>query len=131
MSFLDNLENSLKSLENGAGPEDAGREKDRRKLDVAAQKAVAPWAERLKKSNFTEELMKAATREGFKLKTKVYITWLGSMLRFEARERRLELRPAIDGVLAVFLVNAEETGSRLIELQGDPAALVNEWLASA
>ena len=129
MSFLDNLENSLRSLENGADQEDAGREKDRRKLDVAVQKAIAPWAEQLKKSPFTEELMKVATREGFKSKTKVYITWLGSTLRFEARERRLELRPAANGVFAVFLNNAEETGSRSIELEGDPAALVHEWLA--
>ncbi len=129
MSFLDSLENSLKSLENSPDPQDAGREKDRRKLDVAAQKAVAPWAEQLKKSGYTEELMKVATREGFKLRMKVYIIWLGSTLRFEARDRRLELRPAVDGVQAVFAVNGEETGSRLIELKGDPGKLVQDWLA--
>ncbi len=129
MGFLDNLENSLKSLENGADQENAGRETDRRKLDVAAQNAVAPWAEQLRKSRYTEELMSAATREGFKSKTKVYITWLGSTLRLEARERRLELRPATQGVRAVFLLNAEETGSRLMQLQGDPAELIREWLA--
>ena len=128
MSFLDNLENSLKSLENASGQEDATREKDRRKLDAAAQNAVAPWAEQLKKSAYTEELLKTATREGFKSRTKVYITWLGTTLRLEARERRLELRPSTNGVIATFLLNAEEKGSRLLQLRGDPADLVREWL---
>jgi hypothetical protein len=128
MSFLDNLENSLNSLENTPIQEDAGREKDRRKLEIAEQNAVAPWAERLKKSPYTQGLMSTATREGYKLRTKVYITWLGSTLRLEARERRLDLRPAINGVLAIFSVNAEQIGSRLMELQGDPSDLVHEWL---
>jgi hypothetical protein len=129
VSFLDNLENSLKSLENGTESDHPGREHARRRSDAAAQLAVAPWAEQLKKSPYTEELLNIATREGFKLKTKVYITWLGTHLRLEARDRRLEFHPAANGVQACFLVNGEETGSRLIDLQGDPAELVREWLA--
>ena len=131
MSFLDNLENSLKSLENGSEKEDAGREHGRRAAERAAQAARAPWADQLKKSSFTEKLLRAAVLEGHQLRLKVYFTWIGDTLRFEAREKRLELRPALEGVNAVFLVDKQETGSRLLDLQGDPAALIREWLGAA
>jgi hypothetical protein len=129
MSFLDNLENSLKSLENEPTHVNTARDKDRRKADVAAQNAVAPWAEQLKKSSYTETLLNTATREGFKLRMKVYITWLGAVLRLEARERRMELRPAPNGIRAVFHIDAVETRSQMIDLKGDPADLVRQWLA--
>jgi len=131
MSFLDNLENSLKNLETGNERGEAGREQRKRNEDRARQAAVAPWAERLKKSSFTEELLKAATREGFKQRTKVYISWIGEVLRLDAKERRMELRPAPDGVNVVYQVNAEETGSQVIDLEGDPAELAQNWLKAA
>ncbi len=128
MSFLDNLEDSLKSLENVSDRDGAGREQKRRQTDAAENAKVAPWAEELKKNPYTEQLMKVATREGFKLRTKVYITWMGSTLRFDARERRMELRPAVDGVQAVFSSIGEETGTRRVDFESDPAELVRDWL---
>lgn len=130
MSFLDNLENDLKNLEKSAAGEDAGRERDQRKRDVAEQNAVAPWAEKLKKSAFTEELLRVATIEGFRQRTKVYITWMGSTLRLEARERRLELRPAPDGIQTVFLENREILSTQWIDLTGDPGELARHWLTA-
>jgi hypothetical protein len=129
MSFLDSLENSLNSLEKGAEREDAGRDHQKRESDRARQQAVAPWADRLKHCPYTAALMTTASREGFKARTKVYITWIGNALRLEARERRLELRPAADGVYAVFLLNGEELSHRLLDLEGEPADLVRDWLA--
>lgn len=128
MSFLDNLEDSLKSLENVPDRDGAGREQKQRQSEAAAHAKIAPWAETLKKHPYTEELMKAATREGFKLRTKVYITWMGSTLRFDARERRMELRPVADGVRVVFLNGPEEMETRALDFEGNPAELVSDWL---
>jgi hypothetical protein len=131
MSFLDNLEDSLKSLENVSDRDGASREQKQRRTDAEAHAKIAPWAEQLKKSPYTEELMKAATREGFKLRTKVYIAWMGDTLRFDARERRMELRPVADGVRAVFLSGNEEIETRAVDFESDPAELVADWLKQA
>lgn len=132
MSFLDNLENNLKSLES---QEDAvankTREWQRREGDRARSLAVAPWAEKLKQSVFAADLLKKATLAGHKLRTKVYISWIGNTLRLEARERKLELRPASDGVFAVLLENNVEISTKPIELVGDPEGLVEELLKVA
>ena len=128
MSFLDNLEDNLKSLESGGEREGAEREQGLREAEKARTMAVAPWAEKLKKSAFTSQLLSVATRAGFKQRTKVYITWVGTTLRLEARNLKLELRPAHDGVTAAFIEDKEETQSRTIDLSGDPSDLVSEWL---
>ena len=132
MSFLDNLENNLKSLES---QEDAAanktREWERREGDRARALAVAPWAEKLKGSNFAAELLKKATAAGYKLRTKVYISWIGPTLRLEARERKLELRPTSSGIVAVVLENNAEIASQPVELNGDPESLVQELLKAA
>ncbi len=62
MSFLDNLENNLKALENR---EEGGIDESRRR-DSERERAlaVAPWAERLKAAPFTSNLMKQATLAG-------------------------------------------------------------------
>src|SRR5689334_17102982 len=98
MSFLDNLESNLKSLESNQET-DHTAEYQRRARERAGAQAVAPYAEALKKGPFTAELLKQTTRVGFSLRTKVHIAWLGSTLRLEARERRLELRPTAGGVV--------------------------------
>src|SRR3954464_9419138 len=106
MSYLDNLENSLKSLESHEeGKESAEQQQRIRERDRAAAQAAAPFAEELKKGPFTAELLKQATRVGFEKCTKVHIAWLGSTLRLEARERRLELRPTATCVQAVYIEN--------------------------
>jgi hypothetical protein len=127
MSFLDNLENNLKSLE---GRDEAADRGNARQQEAERRKALAaaPSAERLKSAPFTAELLRQATRAGHQARTKVHLAWLGTTLRLEARERRLELRPTPDGVVAVFLDNGREVRVQPIDLEGDPQALVREWL---
>src|SRR3982750_3531172 len=98
MSFLDNLENNLKSLESNEQGSDAAEQQHRaRERNRAEAQAAAPYAEELKKSPFTAELLKQAARIGFEKRTKVHVAWLGSTLRLEARERRLGTRPVAGG----------------------------------
>jgi hypothetical protein len=129
MSFLDNLENNLKSLESSEqGREEASREQKARANARAEAQAAAPHAEALKKGPFTEELLKQASRVGFSLRTKVHVAWLGSALRLEARERRLELRPTATGVVAVYIEDGRETRSEPVDLSGNAEHLVRGWL---
>src|SRR5215813_8298481 len=109
MSFLDNLENNLKSLESAEeAQEDAQRRQRARQQEADRARNVAPFAEQLKHGPFTQELLKQAARVGFSMRTKVHVAWLGTTLRLEARERRLELRPTANGVLAAYLENGAE-----------------------
>ena len=59
MSFLDNLENDLKALENREerDPEKIKREQAQREADRAAALLRAPHAEALKTSPFTSDLL--------------------------------------------------------------------------
>jgi hypothetical protein len=129
MSFLDNLENNLKSLESGEqARDDTDRERRARETNRAAAMAAAPHAEELRKAPFTAELLKQATRVGFSMRTKVNIAWLGSTLRLEAREKRLELRPTAAGVVAVYIENGNEVRTEDVNLKGDAEKLVRRWL---
>jgi hypothetical protein len=131
MSFLDNLENSLKSLESSEeAAESRLREQDRRESERARSLAAAPWAEKLKASPFTALLLKQATAAGFQLRAKVYISWIGSNLRLEARGRKLELQPTGEGVVALFSGEGVEEQRQLVNLDGDPDALVKQFLAA-
>jgi hypothetical protein len=130
MSFLDNLENNLKSLESSEqGKDDAERAHRRREEERAEAQAVAPYAEQLKHSPYTAELLKQAARVGFSLRTKVHIAWLGSTLRLEARDKRLELRPTAKGIVAGYIENGKETRTEPCDLQGNPEDMVRRWLA--
>jgi hypothetical protein len=130
MSFLDNLENNLKSLESSEeGKESAERQARTREQERAAAQAVAPWAEKLKASPFTAELLKQASRIGFSMRTKVHIAWLGTTLRLEARERRLELRPTPTGILAAYIEGQQETRTEPVDLAGSAEELVRGWLS--
>jgi hypothetical protein len=129
MSFLDNLENNLKSLESQEeGREAAGRAQRAREAQKANAQAAAPWTDELKKGPFTAELLKQAARVGFSLRTKVHVAWLGTTLRLEARERRLELRPTATGIVAAYLENGVESRTEPVDLQGDAADFVRRWL---
>jgi hypothetical protein len=129
MSFLDNLENNLKSLESGEqARDDADRERRARDHSRAATLAAAPHAEALRKSPFTAEILKQATRVGFSLRTKIHVAWLGSTLRLEAREKRLELRPTAKGVVAVYIEGGNEVRTEDVNLTGDAEKLVRDWL---
>jgi hypothetical protein len=117
MSFLDNLENNLKSLESaGQAQEDA--ERQRRMRD-----------EELKNSPFTAELLNQATRIGFSMRTLVRITWLDTTLRLEAKGQRLDLQPTPDGIQAVYGRGLEEMRREPLDLNGNPEELARNWLA--
>ncbi len=128
MSFLDNLESSLKNLES-RDEKESQRDHQRREEESAAARAVAPYAEELKDSQFTKDLLAHATRLGYAKRMKVHIVWLGTTLRLEAREKRLELRPTPEGIAAVFIDNGNESRSETVNLEGSAEALAQSWLA--
>jgi len=131
MGFLDNLENNLKSLESQEdGKEAAERAHRTRESTRASAQAAAPWAEELKKGPFTAELLKQSARVGFSLRIKVHVAWLGTTLRLEARDRRLELRPTSSGIVAAYLHNGAETRSEPLDLKSDAGEFVRRWLES-
>lgn len=126
MDFLDNLENSLKSLESQEERDPAAlrRQADQRERAVAA----APWAEKLKSSDYTKALLEKATLAGHSLRAKVYMAWLESVLRLEVRGKWCELRPTADGIVAQFVKHDGQIETRAIDLNSDPAALLESWL---
>jgi hypothetical protein len=129
MSFLDNLENNLKSLESREeGNESAEQQQRARERDRAQAQAAAPYAEELKKGPFTAELLKQSARVGFEKRTKIHVAWLGSTLRLEARDRRLELRPTGSGVLAVYLEDGQEVRSEPLDLKRSAEEFIRAWL---
>ena len=131
MSFLDNLENNLKALENREerDPEKIKREQDRREADRAAALARAPHWEALKNSPFTSDLLTECRAIGRGQRVLVQFTWLGETLRLDARTKRMELIPAPDGIVAKFFAEGVETGQAKVDPQTDDAkALAERWL---
>jgi hypothetical protein len=127
MGFLDNLENTLKNLE-GRDERAAQENQQRREAERAHSRAIAAHADALKKSPFVNEFLSHAVRLGYATRTKVNPIWLGSTLRVEAREKRLEFRPTPDGIRAVYYLKGEEAGSEAVNLGGDAEALAKRWL---
>ena len=131
MSFLDNLESNLKSMESR---EERGDQKSRnaklRDSERARVQASAVYAEQLRKGPYAAELLKQATRLGHAMRTKVHLAWLGTTLRLEARACKLELRPTPEGVIAAFIENNAEVRSVPVDLAGNSENLAREWLAS-
>lgn len=126
MSFLDNLESSLKNLES---QEERDPNAHKRRMDDRAKAlAVGPWAEKLKSSPYTEKLFDEAALAGHRLRTKVYMSWLDSNLHLEAKGRKLELRPTPDGIVAIFLEPDGETRTEALDLESEPADLIRRWL---
>src|SRR3954468_17469813 len=130
MSFLDNLENNLKSLESRDEGNDSAEQQHRlRERRRAEAQAAAPHAGELKKSPFTAELLKQAARVGVEKRTKVPVAWLGSTLRLEARERRLELRPTGSGVQAAYIEDGKEVRTGPADLNGNAEEFIRGWLS--
>jgi hypothetical protein len=128
MGFLDNLENSLKSLESQDERDpNAGK---RRQEERARTLAAAPWAEQLKSSPFTQELMEKAALTGHRLRTKIYIAWMDTTLRLEAKGRKLDLEPTPTGVQANFMEPDGAVSSQPVDLASDPEDLLKTWLGS-
>jgi hypothetical protein len=127
VSFLDNLENNLKALESRDEGLDDTR---RREVDRGQALAIAPWAERLSREPYAQDLMRQATIAGRVRRMKVHLAWLDTKLRLEARGHRLELRPTPHGVVAVFLREAEEIRRVPLNLADSPLKLIDEWMAA-
>jgi hypothetical protein len=126
MSFLDNLENNLKSLESREESSGNAEQQQRARERARAEaQAAAPWAEELKKGPFTAELLKQAARVGFEKRTKVHVAWLGSTLKLEAREQKVELRPTGSGVQAVYSDGRVET----VDLKSSAESFIRGWLS--
>ena len=128
MSFLDNLENSLKNLESREERDpDAGKRRDEERAETLA---AAPWAEQLKSSPFTHALMEKAALTGYRLRTKIYIAWMETTLRLEAKGRKLDLEPTPSGVQAHFIEPDGAGSRRPIDLESDPEDLLKSWLGT-
>lgn len=126
MSFLDNLENSLKNLE--SREERDPNVAQRRSEERARALAIAPWAAELKNSQFSKTLLEKAAETGHRLRTKIYIAWLDTTLRLEAKGRKLDLEPTADGIRANFVEPNGDASHRAVDLSGDPEQLLREWL---
>lgn len=135
MSFLDNLENNLKSLESReeADPEAVKRRLAERANERSEALRRAPFEQALKAGPFAGELIASARRLGHARRVMVRPTWLDSMLRLEARidgvEQRLELHATGEGVEAVFLRDGAEVSRELVDLASPAEALAARYLA--
>ncbi|MCC6585941.1 MAG: hypothetical protein IT168_04410 [Bryobacterales bacterium] len=131
MSFLDNLENNLKALERAeeADPEQQKRLREARAAERDLAQKLAPLAEALKSGPFTDELLRACRTIGHRMRTMVRVTWIDSTLRLEAREKRLELSPAAEGVVAKYFKDGAEERQESVDLQGNASEFAERWLA--
>jgi hypothetical protein len=127
MDFLDSLENSLKSLE--SREERGGADRDRRREDQARAAAAAPWADKLKNSEYTRTLFDQAAVTGHRIRAKIYMAWIDSTLRLEAKGRVLELRPTASGIVSEFTLPDGQSVEEKLDLNGNPQDLLNRWLA--
>jgi hypothetical protein len=131
MSYLDNLENNLKALENQEerDPQKVKREQERREAERSAALLRAPHVEALKNSPFTVELLTQCRAIGHQQRVLVQFTWLGETLRLDAKARRMLLTPTSEGITAVFSENGDEAGRANVDPQvDDAAALARRWL---
>lgn len=128
MGFLDNLENSLKSLE--SKEERDPNEARRRQEDRTRSLAAAPWATRLRDSEYTKALFEKAAVRGHQLRSKIYMAWFDSILRLEMRGRVLELKPTAEGIVAEYADSAGHEKREPIDLGSDPDELLEHWIGS-
>ena len=131
MSYLDNLENNLKALENQEerDPEKVKREQERREAERSAALLRAPHVDALKNSPFTVELLTQCRAIGHQQRVLVQFTWLGETLRLDAKQKRMLLTPTSEGITAVFSVNGDETGQGNVDPRVDDAGeLARRWL---
>jgi hypothetical protein len=128
MSFLDNLESSLKNLESREerDPNEGRKRSDERARAISS----GPWAQQLKTSQFTRTLLDQAAAAGHKIRAKVYMAWFDTTLRLEARQHTLELKPTPDGIVAEYLNLDGSPVSKRVDLDGTPDQLLKDWFAS-
>ena len=119
MSFLDNLEKG----------EELTADHQRREMEHASALAAAPWAEQLKTGPWTKALIDLSAAASHRLRAKLYLAWIGTTLRLEVRERRLELRPTPAGIVAVVLSDGKELHSEPV-VETNPQGLIDRWLSA-
>ena len=124
--------NNSKALESQEerDPEKVKRDRERRGSGPQrGDSAWAPYAEGLKKSAFTGELMTQCRVIGHGQRVLVQFTWLGENLRLDAKTKRLELMPTAEGITAVFFKDGAEVKRAKVDTEADDAAaLAKEWL---
>ena len=134
MSFLDNLENNLKALENREekDPEKVKRDQQQRESERNAALLRAPHVDALKTSPFTSELLTQCRTIGHGQRVLVQFTWIGERLRLDAKTRRMELTPTSEGITAVFSIDGAEIGRATVNPESDDAQkLARRWLVES
>ena len=134
MSFLDNLENNLKALENREekDPEKVKRDQQQRESERNAALLRAPHVDALKTSPFTSELLTQCRTIGHGQRVLVQFTWIGERLRLDAKTRRMELTPTSEGITAVFSLDGAEIGRATVNPESDDAQkLARRWLVES
>jgi len=133
MSFLDNLENNLKALENQEekDPEKVKRDQERREAERNAALLRAPYVEALKNSAFTSALLTECRAIGHGQRVLVQFVWIGESLRLNAKNKRMELTPSPQGIIAVLSLDGTETDRTTLDPEKDDAvALARRWLTN-
>lgn len=131
MGFLDNLEDTLKNAERGNEREDEKSANISRAAELEALRAAAPNAEALKKGQWTQDLLTHCVTLGHSQRMRVGMAWIGTTLRLDAREKRLDLQPTADSIIAIYSIDGGETAREPVNLKSDPAALAQKWLATS
>ena len=126
MDFLDSLESSLKSLEAQEERDPAAQRRQQDRREQAA--AIAPWAEKLKNAPYTKSLFEKSALISHRIRAKIYMAWLESTLRLEARGRWCELRPTATGIEVEYLKSDGAQLSFPLSLDADPQDLLSQWL---
>lgn len=124
MSYLDNLENNLKALENQEekDPEKVQRDRERREAERNAALLRAPFVEALKSSAFTSELLTQCRTIGHGQRVLVQFVWVGETLRLNAKNKRMDLTPSAEGIVAVMSLDGMETDRATVDPNRDDAA---------
>src|SRR5580698_571590 len=124
MSFLDNLENNLNALERieEKDPEKVRRDQERREVERDAALLRAPYVDALKSSAFTSELLTQCRTIGHGQRVLVQFVWIGETLRLNAKNKRMELIPSPEGIIAVLSIDGLEMARTTVDPQKDDAA---------
>lgn len=131
MSFLDNLENNLKALENREerDPEKLKRDQERREAERNDALSRAPYIEALKKSPFISDLLTQCRSIGRTQRLLVQFAWIGDNLRLDVPGKRMELVATAQGIVAVLSHDGVESSRIPVNTATDNAeALARRWL---
>ena len=132
MGFLDNLENQLKALERQEerDPEQQKRDRERRDAERNAAVMRAPHVSELRNSAFTQDLLGQCRVVGREHRVLVQFAWIEDNLRLDAKEKRMELVPTAEGIIAVSYKDGVEVSRMNVNPDKDNAEqVVRSWLA--